>query len=137
MPDTEQVKVDYTRPDGSTSTAYVDLPVGGADEMEAYRGFDGVDKHTDEPVRIRYDGEQWEIAPEGELAFLGVRCDGPGETGSPFFCTAEIRADFRVRLRDDQATRIGYVLDHAARNGWRVEGRENPLTAKTFCPAHA
>lgn len=69
--------------------------------------------------------------PEGELAYLGVTCDALP------FCDSTLTGDFKVRVADGYATRLGYVLDHAARNGWRVEGRTAPVTAKTFCPGHA
>lgn len=69
--------------------------------------------------------------PEGEITYLGVSCDARP------YCGADIRGDFRVRMSDDKPTRLGYALDHAAAHGWRIEGRENPLTAQAFCPAHA
>lgn len=68
---------------------------------------------------------------EGELAYLSVSCDKLP------FCDATLSADFKVRIVDDRPTRLGYVLDYATRKGWHVEGRQDPLTAMTFCPVHA
>lgn len=111
-----------------TSRAVLDIPSGI--EVEELMVFPGVDRDTHEAVRVRWEGEDWAAAPEFEIAFLGVRCDAP--TG----CDLTFSGDYKVREIDDRATRLGCVLDHAAREGWRVEGRENPLTAKTFCPRH-
>jgi hypothetical protein len=47
-----------------------------------------------------------------------------------------IEADFIVAEDDDRATRLGYVLDHAARQGWQVAGRDNPETALAYCLLH-
>lgn len=68
--------------------------------------------------------------PQYDLAYLAVACDG--ET-----CDLDIRGDIKVERSADRATRLGAILDHAARFGWRIEGRDNPITAKSFCPRHA
>jgi hypothetical protein len=60
---------------------------------------------------------------------LGVSCDGDWD------CPAQFRGDFLVSEADDEATRLGYVLDHVASLGRQVAGPENPLTAETLCPA--
>lgn len=73
-------------------------------------------------------------------ALLGIACDGvdPGTGGyDEDECLAHIEADFLVADTDTRDTRLGYVLDHAARNGWTVAGRHMPATALTYCPAHA
>lgn len=57
---------------------------------------------------------------------LGVLCDGD--------CGAGLKGDFVVHESDDQATRLGYVLDYAVKEGWTVCGRFRPGTASTYCP---
>lgn len=60
---------------------------------------------------------------------LAVSCDRSG-------CGHVLSGDFLVAEDDDRDTRLGYVLDHAAREGWTVVGREDAARALTFCPAH-
>ncbi len=50
---TEQLKIEYVLPSGHTSTAYVDK------EREDQDICRGVDKHTDEPLVVRWTGEKW------------------------------------------------------------------------------
>lgn len=62
-------------------------------------------------------------------AELAVACDHDG-------CGTVLAADFLVAEDDDRDTRLGYVLDHAAGEGWTVVGRDTPSSAATFCPTH-
>jgi hypothetical protein len=120
----------YSHTTKAMSTAMLEIPDGL--EVEEGMTFPGVDDATGEAVQVRCEGGEWATVPEFELVYLGVSCDAPGELG----CTAYSSGDFKVRSAADRAARLGYVLDHAAREGWAVVGRENPLTAQTFCPDH-
>ena len=53
----EELKIDYEMPNGHTSTAYVTRE---RDDQEILRG---VNKHTDEPVAVRWTGEKWVQLP--------------------------------------------------------------------------
>lgn len=66
-------------------------------------------------------------------ALLGVSCDGDDSDGD---CGAVAEADFVVHEDDSKPTRLGYVLDYAARNGWTVVGRHRAGIALTYCPDH-
>lgn len=61
---------------------------------------------------------------------LGVACDGDD------FCDNGYEADLLIGVDDDRATRLGYILDDAAGQGWLIVGRQNPETALAFCPEH-
>lgn len=50
-------KIDYVLLNGFTSTAYLDEMPEGRDILV------GTDKHTDEPVTVRWTGEQWVQLP--------------------------------------------------------------------------
>lgn len=65
-----------------------------------------------------------------ELDYLAVSCDELP------FCDATLSGDFKVRVADGKAARLGYVLAYATREGWHVETPSDPLGTKTYCPRH-
>ena len=64
-------------------------------------------------------------------ALLGISCDADD------VCDNGYEADFRVHEDDDRATRLGYILDHAASRGWTITGRHDPENALAYCPEHS
>lgn len=128
--DTEQWNVEYySLPAERMSKAVLDIPSGA--EIDELSIFPGVDSDTGDPVSVRYYAGEWSTVPEFEFSYLGVSCDAPQ------LCDTALRGDFKVRGTDGRAARLGCILDYAAAAGWRIEGREDPFTAKAFCPRHS
>lgn len=66
---------------------------------------------------------------------LGVTCDFGRATERE--CQEALEADILVRDEDDRATRLGYILDHAALiHEWQIINRANPEYALAYCPKH-
>jgi hypothetical protein len=91
---------------------------------------------TEPAVNVVAEGDGDWAEPERYPTLLGVTCDADDPSCPDGECQEFLEADFIVAGTDTRATRLGYVLDHAATQGWTVIGRHHPESAMTYCPGH-